>query len=153
VGLDASTKSFLALTPLPNNFTVGDGLNTAGYNFTAPANDRQVDTTYKIDYVFNQKNALFGRISTGHQNTFNDVVNGGLQPFPGVPGTVNTFRQPRNMAINYRFSPTKSLTNELVVGFNRFGYAFVNPGFATAVTQPFTMNNSITNPLSAVFRA
>jgi hypothetical protein len=41
VGLDASTKSFLALTPLPNNFTVGDGLNTAGYNFSAPANDRR----------------------------------------------------------------------------------------------------------------
>jgi hypothetical protein len=149
VGLDASTKSFLALTPLPNNFTVGDGLNTAGYNFTAPANDRQVDTTYKIDYVFNQKNALFGRISTGHQNTIDDVVNAGLQPFPGLPGVVNTFRQPRNLAVNYRFSPTKSLTNELVVGFNRFGYAFVNPGFATAVTQPFTLNNSITNPLNA----
>jgi hypothetical protein len=148
VGLDASTKSFLALTPLPNNFDVGDGLNTAGYNFSAPANDRQVDTTYKIDYVFNQKNALFGRISTGHQNTFNDVVNAGLQPFPGLSGTVNTFRQPRNLAINYRFSPTKSLTNELVVGFNRFGYAFVNPGFANAVTQPFTMNSITTDPLS-----
>ena len=102
VGLDAATKSYLALTPLPNNFTVGDGLNTAGYNFTAPATDRQVDTTYKIDYVFNQKNALFGRISTGHQNTFDDVVNAGLQPFPGLPGVVNTFRQPRNLAINYR---------------------------------------------------
>jgi hypothetical protein len=149
VGLDSATKAYLALTPLPNNFTVGDGLNTAGYNFSAPATDRQVDTTYKIDYVFNQKNALFGRISTGHQNTFNDVVNGGLQPFPGLPGTVNTFRQPRNLAINYRFSPTNALTNELVVGFNRFGYAFVNPDFATAVTQPFNMNNSITNPLSA----
>jgi hypothetical protein len=147
-GLDSATKAYLALTPLPNNFDVGDGLNTAGYNFTAPANDRQVDTTYKIDYVFNQKNALFGRISTGHQNTFNDVVNAGLQPFPGLPGTVNTFRQPRNMAINYRFSPTKSLTNELVVGFNRFGYAFINPGFANAVTQPFNMN-LVTNPLSS----
>ena len=149
VGLDPSTKAFLGLTPLPNNFTVGDGLNTAGYNFTAPATDRQVDTTFKIDYVFNQKNALFGRISTGHQNTFDDVVNAGLQPFPGLPGVVNTFRQPRNMAINYRFSPSVRLTNELVVGFNRFGYAFVNPGFATAVTQPFTLNNSITDPLNA----
>ncbi len=149
LGLDPATKAYIALTPLPNNFTVGDGLNTAGCNFSAPATDRQVDTTYKIDYVFNAKNALFGRISTGHQNTIDDVVNGGLQPFPGLPGTVNTFRQPRNLAINYRFSPTKNLTNELVVGFNRFGYAFVNPGFATAVTQPFNLNNSVTNPLSA----
>jgi len=148
VGLDPATKAYIALTPLPNNFQVGDGLNTAGFNFTAPANDRQVDTTYKIDYVFNPRNALFGRISTGHQNTFNDVVNGGLQPFPGLPGTVNTYRQPRNMAVNYRLSPTSSLTNELVVGFNRFGYAFVNPGFANAVTQPFNMN-LVTNPLSS----
>src|SRR5215469_10115822 len=28
VGLDSATKAYLALTPLPNNFTVGDGLNT-----------------------------------------------------------------------------------------------------------------------------
>ncbi len=148
VGLDPAVKKFLALAPLPNDFSVGDGLNTAGYDFTAPANDRQVDTTYKIDYVFSPKNALFGRISTGHQNTINDVVNGGLQPFPGLPGTVNTFRQPRNLAINYRFSPTKNVTNELVVGFNRFGYAFINPGFAAAVTQPFN-TNLVTNPLSS----
>ena len=146
VGLDTAQQAFLGRAPLPNNFTVGDGLNTAGYNFSAPANDRQVDTTYKIDYIFNQKNSIFGRISTGHQNTFNDVVNGGLQTFPGLPGVVNTLRQPRNMAINYRFSPTKSITNELVVGFNRFGYSFINPGFAAAVTQPFN-SNLVTNPL------
>src|SRR6185312_8734788 len=146
VGIDSAVKSFLAQAPAPNNFTVGDGLNTAGYSFSAPANDRQVDTTYKIDYVFNPKNAIFGRISTGHQNTIDDVVNAGLQPFPGLPGIVNTFRQPRNLAINYRFSPTKNLTNELVVGFNRFGYAFVNPGFAAAVTVPFN-TNLVTNPL------
>ena len=30
VGLDPAIKAYLALTPLPNNFTVGDGLNTAG---------------------------------------------------------------------------------------------------------------------------
>ncbi|MDQ2925378.1 MAG: hypothetical protein M3R43_07480, partial [Acidobacteriota bacterium] len=149
VGLDPSVQSFLALTPLPNTFVVGDGLNTAGYNFSAPATDSQVDETVKIDYVFNQKNALFGRISTGHQNTFADVVNGGLQPFPGLPGTVNTLRLPRNLAVNYRFSPTQKLTNELVVGFNRFSFSFINPSFAAAVAQPFTLNNGITVPLQS----
>jgi hypothetical protein len=148
VGLDSSMQSYLALTPLPNTFVVGDGLNTAGYTFAAPATDAQVDTTYKIDYTFNQKNSLFGRISTGHQNTFADSTNGGLQPFPGLPGTVNTFRLPRNMAIDYRYSPTKNLTNELVVGFNRFGYSFINPSFAASIAQPFTPNN-VTAPLQS----
>jgi len=149
VGLDPSTASFIALTPLPNTFAVGDGLNTAGYTFSAPATDRQVDTTYKIDYIFNQKNALFGRISTGHQNTYADSTNAGLQPFPGLPGTVNTFRLPRNLAINYRYSPTMRLTNELVVGFNRFGYSFINPSYAQSISQPFTLNNGVTVPLQS----
>lgn len=52
VGLDPSVQSFIGLTPLPNNFAVGDGLNTAGYSFVAPANDKQVDETIKIDHIF-----------------------------------------------------------------------------------------------------
>lgn len=150
VGLDPSVQKYLGLAPLPNTYTVGDGLNVAGYTFTAPATDKQVDTTYKIDYVFNEKNALFGRWSSGHQNTYADSTNAGLQTFPGAPAVVNTFRQPRNLAINYRFSPTKNTTNELVVGFNRFGYAFVNPGFAEAVGTPYNFNtidgDTVTSP-------
>lgn len=148
VGLDPAMKSYLALAPLPNAFNVGDGLNYAGYTFSAPATDKQVDSTVKIDYVFNRKNSIFGRVSIGHQNTYADSTNSGLQTFPGLPATVNTFRQPRNMAFNYRLSPTVNTTNELVVGFNRFGYAFDNPAYATSVTEPFNPN-LVTAPLSS----
>lgn len=148
VGLDSAVKGYLGLTPLPNNFNTGDGLNTAGFVFAAPATDMQVDSTIKIDYILNQHNAIFGRFSMGHQNTFADVVNGGLQEFPGLPATVNTFRQPRNLALNWRFSPTSSITNEFVAGYNRFGYAFVNPGYATSTQTPFNFNLA-TPPLSS----
>lgn len=148
LGLDPAVKTYLGLAPLPNNFSFGDGLNTAGFTFTAPATDKQIDTTFKIDYNFNQKNAIFGRFSIGHQNTFADVVNGGLQVFPGLPATVNTFRQPRNLAINYRLSPTSKITNEMVAGYNRFGYAFVNPAYATSTQTPFNPN-LVTAPLSS----
>lgn len=148
VGLDPTIQSFLAPSPLPNTFQVGDGLNTAGYTFVPLSTDAQLDQTYKIDYVFNQKNALFGRISVGHQNTLADSVNGGLPAFPTTPVLENTFRQPRNLAINYRYSPTSKLTNELVVGENRFIYGFPNPVFAQAAAVPFNPN-LVTAPLSS----
>jgi hypothetical protein len=153
VGLDTSVKAYLALAPAPNTYVVGDGLNVGGYIFAAPSTDKQVDQTYKIDYIFNEKNALFGRWSSGHQNTYADVTNGGLQAFPGDPALVNTFRQPRNLAINYRLSPTKNTTNELVAGFNRFGYAFVNPAYSQSVATPYNFNSidgyTITSPTSS----
>lgn len=142
VGLDPTVQKFLAITPLPNTFTIGDGLNIAGYSFVAPATDKQVDETIKIDHIFSQKNAVFVRWYSGHQNTFNDVVNGGLQTFPGTPGQVNTYRQPRNLAINWRFTPTVKTTNEFVLGENRFGYAFVNPALnQNAAATPYNFNN------------
>jgi hypothetical protein len=141
VGLDPSVKAYLALAPAPNTYGVGDGLNVGGYTFTAPSTDKQVDQTYKIDYVFNEKNALFGRLSVGHQNTFADSGNDGQEIFPGTPDVVDTMRKPRNMAINYRYSPTKNTTNELVVGFNRFSYAFINPATAQAEKTPYNFNS------------
>ncbi|HSU18726.1 MAG TPA: carboxypeptidase regulatory-like domain-containing protein [Acidobacteriaceae bacterium] len=148
IGLDPAVKAYLGLEPLPNYFKSGDGLNTAGYQFTAPATDKQVDSTIKIDYTINAHNSVYGRYSMGHQNTFADSVNGGLQEFPGLPALVNTFRQPRNLALNWRFSPTSRITNEFVAGFNRFGYAFVNPAYATSTKTPFNPN-LVVAPLSS----
>jgi hypothetical protein len=148
VGLDPSMTKYLALTPLPNTFATGDGFNTAGYTFAAPATDKQVDTTYKIDYIINTRHSIFGRWYSGHQNTFADAVNGGLQPFPGDPATVNTFRQPRNLALGYRVNITPTVVNELLVGMNRFGYAFINPSIASASLTPYNFT-TITAPLSS----
>lgn len=147
-GLDPAMKNYLALTPLPNTFQSGDGLNTAGYNFVAPATDKQVDLVFKIDYRFNDKNAVYFRWSSGHQNTFADSTNAGLQTFPGLPAVVNTFRTPRNFAFNYRWSPTTTVTNEFVVGMNRFGYKFENPAIAANQATPFNPN-LVTAPLNA----
>jgi hypothetical protein len=147
-GLDPAMQKFLALTPLPNNFASGDGLNYAGYSFVAPATDKQVDLTFKIDYRFNDKNSVYFRWVSGHQNTFADSTNAGLQTFPGLPAVVNTFRLPRNFAFNYRWSPTAKVTNEFVVGMNRFGYRFENPAIDSSRSTPFNPN-LVTAPLNA----
>ncbi len=147
-GLDPTILGIINRTPLPNNFTVGDGLNTAGFTTTVPANqEKQYDFVTKIDHNFNERNAIYVRYAQGEQNTLSDTANDGTPRFPGFPNWVDTFRTPKNLAVNYRWSPTGSITNELVVGFNRFGFSFNNPDPNANSNPPFTFTN-ITNSIN-----
>lgn len=127
-GLDPTTSALINLAPLPNNFFTGDGLNTAGYSFAAPQIEKQWDFVAKVDHAFNDRNTIYVRYAQGQQNTFGDNGNGGLRSFPdSTANFVDTFRDPKNVAVNYRWTPTARLTNELVVGLNKFAFSFINP--------------------------
>ncbi len=126
-GQDKSVAALIAQTPLPNRFDFGDGLNTAGFNFTAPQFERQNDIVTKIDHIFNNKNTIYLRYAFGQQDTNCDRVNGGQPLFPGATCLVNTSRAPRNMAVNWRANPSPNITNEFVAGFNSFGFIFDQP--------------------------
>lgn len=150
LGLDPTIQALLANTPLPNNFTEGDGLNTAGFTFSAPEEERQMDFVAKVDHTFNRNNSAFVRFSKGYQNTNCDQVNGGEPVFPGTPCQVNTERSPYNWAGNHRWSPTANVVNELVIGQNHFTFDFANPSadpgkptFSTpvATVADFTVGN------------
>ena len=133
IGLDKTTQALIAATPLPNNFLIGDGLNTAGYQFTAPQQERQHDETFKVDYVINSKNAVFFRGSWGSQDTNCDSANGGLEIFPGSGCLVTTVREPRSFAANWRWSPRANITNEAVLGQNHYTFAFQQPADITKI--------------------
>jgi hypothetical protein len=127
LGFNRRIKGLIDTTPLPNNFTGGDGLNTALFTFAAQQNESQLDQTAKVDYVINDKNTVFGRYAWGFQNTNCDSVNGGLPWFPGGACVLDTKRDPRNLALNWRMNPTARTTNEFVFGFNRFAFDFAFP--------------------------
>ena len=124
---DPSLVQILRSFPLPNNFTRGDGLNTAGFDFNALQLEKQWDLVMRFDYNANDQNRFYFRYAEGEQNTEGDSVNGGLPVFPGFPNLVDTFRRPKNYAFNYRWSPTAKFTNEAIVGVSRFRFAFYNP--------------------------
>jgi hypothetical protein len=145
-GLDPTVQTVLGLTPLPNNFTVGDGLNTAGYSFSPIEREKQQDFVVKIDHVINQNNTIFGRWSQGSQDTIGDFVNDGWSRFPGTPRIVDTIRRPKNLAINWRWTPTDRLTNEAVFGINRFFFDFFNPDPNSQENPPFFLG-LVTHPL------
>ncbi len=137
-GLDPTTRLLVEAAPLPNNFTVGDGLNTAGFSFGAPQIEKQYDFVFKIDHAFNERNTIYLRYAQGEQNTFGDNGNGGLRSFPDSQfNRTDTFRNPKNLAFNYRWTPTPLITNEFVVGLNQFGFLFTNPD---PTSVPFILN-------------
>jgi len=166
LGLDPTIQQIINLTPLPNNFTAGgDGLNFAGFTFLAPQTERQYDLAFKIDHTFNERNTMYVRYAQGEQNTLGDAGNGntnggiiggtgGPQAFPDSPRNIDTLRNPKNLAVNYRWTPTATVTNELVVGFNRFTFSFDNADPNANSNPPFIFSCvtgsgclDITNPL------
>src|SRR5260370_818778 len=92
----ASTSTVSENRSSSNIFTTGDGLNTAGYVFSASQRERQHDETFRTDYILNSKNAFFFRGSWGSQDTNCDNANGGLEIFPGTGCLVTTVREPRS---------------------------------------------------------
>lgn len=140
LGLDPDMQAFVNKTPLPNNFTVGDGLNFAGFDWIPSEKEDQKSYLIKLDHTFNERHSVFVRWMSGHQNTLGDIVNAGQPAFPGSPNWVNTYRVPRNLAINWRWIPSDHSTNELVLGMNRFGFNFANGDPNVSKNPPFVPN-------------
>jgi hypothetical protein len=146
-GFDPTIVGLLNLTSLPNNFTVGDGLNTAGFTWTPIQREKQRDLVFKIDHAINDRHTVFGRWAQGYQNTIGDFVNDGWARFPGLPNIVDTFRDPKNLAANWRWTPTARITNEFVFGLNRFAFSFNNPDPNGPTNSPIILN-TVADPLA-----
>lgn len=150
MGLDPAIQAILGLTPLPNRFDVGDGLNTAGFTSLASRTDPQRDFNIRMDHTFSENHSLFGRFSFGQQDTVGDTTNAGAARFPGLPPIVATFRSPRNLAVGLRSTLSSQTTNELLFGGNRFIFDFAIPSNLDERTTPIITIN-ITDPLSNSF--
>ena len=111
--------------PLPNNYTVGDGLNTAGYQWQrtdngidgatgqSPSTNRN-DITIRFDYNINDKNKVNFIMTWEHD--YGVTSQTGLPDFPaGYFGDVQ--RSPRFYTAAWTYTITPTILNEF-----RFGY-------------------------------
>jgi hypothetical protein len=127
VGLDPTLSGFINTMPLPNNFTTGDGLNTAGFNFASPQHEKQYDFVSKFDFNLRDNSLVYVRYAQGSQSSFGDSGNAGRPIFPGSPNFVDTSRTPKNLAVNWRWSPSPTVTNEAIFGLSKFFFTFATP--------------------------
>src|SRR5207253_11512682 len=100
--LDSAVTNILAPVPLPNNFTSGDGLNTAAFLWNPPTAVRGPAYSIRIDHNFNDNNSIFGRLLWSDYNTLKgDPLNGRPQVFPNGPPLGEVFRRTHNLALSY----------------------------------------------------
>jgi hypothetical protein len=127
LGIDKTIAAGIAKLPLPNNFTGGDGLNTAYFTWTAPVVEAQQDNTIRLDHRLGDKHWFFARGAWGHQNSVCDAANAGTAFFPDTGCNVNTERGPKNIAASWRFMVSPKIINEFIFGHSDFTFNFISP--------------------------
>ncbi|MBI4903814.1 MAG: carboxypeptidase regulatory-like domain-containing protein [Acidobacteria bacterium] len=75
----------LAVTPLPNNFRIGDGLNTAGYTWQRRSTNDFDVFHIKLDHHFSHHHRLSYTYNYENESESNTRY---AQPFPGSPGGI-----------------------------------------------------------------
>jgi hypothetical protein len=127
----------------PNNYSLGDGVNTAGLQFNAP--DPLVENNYlaRSDFNINQKNKMFARFN------FRNVVGvANLNEFPNDPLTSPAITHDRawvigetwtanpNFVNQFTYGETHSIDNDPIL-FNPEGNIYELTFFSGLVSNPY----------------
>lgn len=113
--IDPSISAYLAQTSLPNNFQIGDGLNTGGYRFNAKVISPTDQFSTRFDHRFNEKHSFEATYNYGDINFDGDYINSGEEAFPNAPfRTRNTIG--RGMSGTFRSIITPTIINEARFG-------------------------------------
>lgn len=137
-GIDPMVAEQLKLLPAPNNFDLGDGLNTAGFRFNSatPATNDQI--TAKFDYNLTPTHRVWYRHSRFVTSSF-DALNNADPTYPGQPsGTQGGVRWGYAAGSNWTIKPW--LVNEFILGHQQASVDFVRvrPPTAVIVTNLYT---------------
>src|SRR6266536_2762246 len=125
IGIDPVIAKLFNSYPAPNDYSFGDGLNTATYSWNPPTQNEGPNWAVRIDHTINERNTVFGRFLYADQNTRKgDPLNGRPQVFPGFPPLGEVFRASKNLSLGWRSQFTPNINNELIVGFARFVFLF-----------------------------
>lgn len=117
IGVNAAVLDIFRKYPLPNDTTVGDGLNLLGFRFNAPVKLDWNTYIARFDYNLteNGRHIVFAR-----GNLQNDSFNTAPQ-FPGQPAAFTNLENSKGLALGYTTQITNSLTNNFTYGFTRQG--------------------------------
>ena len=117
IGIDKAVNEAINLLPKSNNFYIGDGLTTAGYEFDNDLKYYQDRIDARVDYNINPGHQIFFRFGWDRTNA-TDMQNSADAAYPGLnSGYYKTSDFSVVFGSNYTLSPT--MINELRVGYTR----------------------------------
>lgn len=112
-GVNQAALKLFNSYPVPNDFTTGDGLNTAGYRFNAPIKNNYDTYLARVDYVLNPKHSFFARGQLQQ-----DVENGAPQ-FPGLAPNYRDLTYSKGIAVGWNGALTSTLLSNFRYGLTR----------------------------------
>jgi len=116
-GTNPAAVSYFNQFPVANSNAVGDGYNTSGYVFAAPAPVSQITNILRLDYSPDSRHQLFVRGNLQSDNTLS------TPQFPGVPANTNTYDNSRGIAAGDIWTISPNIVNNARYGWVRQGYA------------------------------
>ena len=150
IGIDKQVAGNLALLPAPNNNNVGDGLNTAGFSFNAPASSQGDQYTGKVDWQARSNIRAYFRYSWFKTFTPADSLNNAESTYPGQPsGTQGGIRSGYSAGVNWTITPT--IVNEFISGVQESSVVFGRVRSVLYAGQTLINSNSFSNPLPTGF--
>lgn len=107
-----------------NNFRIGDGVNTGGFQFNTPLPVKLSAHVARLDFNITQNARHLGYVRANYQQD----VTGGASQFPDTLPT-NTWSHPVGFVAGYTWTVSDTIVNNLRYGFTR--EAFTNEGDST----------------------
>ncbi len=112
---DPTIMAYLSVVPLPNNFQIGDGLNTGGYRFNSKVILPTDQFSTRIDYRFTDKHSFELTYNYGDILFNGDYINSGEPAYPN-----STFRT-RNTVGRGISATLRSVISPTIINEARFG--------------------------------
>jgi hypothetical protein len=124
IGIDKGVAAINAQMPLPNNFDLGDSLNSGGFRFNTPSNSFEDQYTLKGDHNITATSRVFFRWSW-QRNSSIDTLNNAERTYPGqIDGSQGGHRW--GYAIGYDWLTTH-FVNEFRIGYQKATTDFLRP--------------------------
>ena len=117
IGPNSAILKYLQQFPSPNDTSVGDGLNTAGFRFNSGSPLRYNTYIARADYVMNSKNQIFFR-----GNLQNDHATTSIPQFPGQADTSARLENTKGFAVGDTWVITTNLISNMRYGLTRQSY-------------------------------
>ncbi|MBV8857466.1 MAG: carboxypeptidase regulatory-like domain-containing protein [Acidobacteria bacterium] len=122
VGANAALLSLInERYPLPNDFSAGNGINTAGFRFNSPSRLSSNNYTMRGDYNITANQRMFGRLSLS-RGTTTDTVNTVAQQFPQDPESGVQIVKDYALVFGHNWVATPSIVNQATIGMSRSGF-------------------------------
>jgi hypothetical protein len=126
-----------------NDFSIGDGLNTAGFRFNATIPSAENTHTARVDWNVTSDDKHKISFRTTIQDDFTDTI--GAQAFPDTP-SARRVSKPFNVGIGHTWLISNNLINNFRYGFTR--QSFTDEGDAT---NDFLRFRGVFSPLNFAY--